>query len=82
MRQTEFNLTMQQFAPIETAKGTQKAELLSMLRCAGSHGVSNIDMVMRRILNWTGRISELRKMGHKIKAEMITRGIWKYILEE
>src|ERR1017187_7414690 len=47
----------------------QQLEVLGLLRAAGPRGVSNGEFAYRRILRYSARICELRKLGYVISTE-------------
>jgi hypothetical protein len=59
-------------------EGTQVARLLSYLR--GHPGASSLDIIRDvRIVNTTGRISDIRALGHTVEAVRV-EGIFRYWL--
>ena len=64
---------------------SQKAGLLALLQARGPEGVKSIELVHgavdnRPLLNWTGRIEELRRDGHRITTHREPNGCARYEL--
>ena len=60
---------------------TQTERLLNYLR--SRPGCSSLEIVQDlRIINTTGRISDLRKAGHVIEAQRDKRGVYRFWLVE
>ena len=60
----------------------QHERILEMLENAGEDGVINYHFVHRHILRYSARIKELRKEGYNISTQYVTKGVYRYILDE
>jgi hypothetical protein len=59
---------------------SQREQVYTMLKQAGSEGVTNGQFVNVSILRYSARIKELRDAGHRIEGRQITRGTFRYEL--
>ena len=59
---------------------SNREKALEALERAGTHGITNIDLMAIAGSRAGGRVDELRQQGHRITCEQVERGLYRYTL--
>lgn len=60
---------------------SQRERVLEMLEAAGPEGVTTAEFIQAFVSRFSARVEELRKAGHSISTQRISKGSFRYTLE-